>query len=197
VKFHAVFWPIMLKAMGLPLPKQILVHGWWQKDGAKISKSTGNIIDPIAVIDEWGLDAFRFYVLRELDIGPDGNWTDAGFKSRYQAELANGLGNLVNRSLSMLKRYRDFRGRDARMAQTKPASGRAAKPLGTRHARQSIRGPDRAVQARQGPGAGHAARRSALQSDGNLPGAGGSALAIPARHGGENLRATRFDRRSG
>ncbi|HEX5398323.1 MAG TPA: methionine--tRNA ligase, partial [Verrucomicrobiae bacterium] len=107
VKFHAVYWPIMLKAMGLPLPKQILVHGWWQKDGAKISKSTGNVVDPVAVINEWGLDAFRFYVLRELDIGPDGNWTDAGFKARYQAELANGLGNLVNRSLSMLKRYRN------------------------------------------------------------------------------------------
>lgn len=107
VKFHAVYWPIMLKALGLPLPKQLLVHGWWQKDGAKISKSTGNIVDPIAVINEWGLDAFRFYVLRELDIGPDGNWTDAGFKARYSAELANGLGNLVNRSLSMLKRYRN------------------------------------------------------------------------------------------
>jgi methionyl-tRNA synthetase len=107
LKFHAVFWPIMLKAMGMPLPKQLLAHGWWQKDGEKISKSTGNIVDPIAVIDEWGLDAFRFYVLRELDIGPDGNWTDAGFKARYQAELANGLGNLVNRSLSMLKRYRN------------------------------------------------------------------------------------------
>jgi methionyl-tRNA synthetase len=107
LKFHAVYWPIMLKAMGLPLPKQILVHGWWQKDGAKISKSTGNVVDPIAVINEWGLDAFRFYVLRELDIGPDGNWTDAGFRSRYQSELANGLGNLVNRSLSMLKRYRN------------------------------------------------------------------------------------------
>jgi methionyl-tRNA synthetase len=107
LKFHAVFWPIMLKAMGLPLPKQILVHGWWQKDGAKISKSTGNIVDPVAVIAEWGVDAFRFYVLRELDIGPDGNWTDAGFKTRYAAELANGLGNLVNRSLSMLKRYRN------------------------------------------------------------------------------------------
>jgi len=107
VKFHAVYWPIMLKALGLPLPKQLLVHGWWQKDGAKISKSTGNIVEPVAVINEWGLDAFRFYVLRELDIGPDGNWTDAGFKSRYSAELANGLGNLVNRSLSMLKRYRN------------------------------------------------------------------------------------------
>lgn len=106
LKFHAVYWPIMLKAMRLPLPKQLLVHGWWQKDGAKISKSTGNIVEPLKVIDEWGVDAFRFYVVRELDIGPDGNWTDAGFAARYQAELANGLGNLVNRSLSMLKRYR-------------------------------------------------------------------------------------------
>jgi methionyl-tRNA synthetase len=106
LKFHAVFWPIMLKAMGLPLPKQVLAHGWWQKDGQKMSKSSGNVVDPNAVIDEWGVDAFRFYVVRELDIGPDGNWTDAGFKARYQAELANGLGNLVNRSLSMLKRYR-------------------------------------------------------------------------------------------
>lgn len=107
VKFHAVYWPIMLKAAGLPLPRHLLVHGFWQKDNAKISKTTGNIVDPVAVIDEWGVDAFRFYVLRELDIGPDGNWTDAGFAARYQAELANGLGNLVNRSLSMLKRYRN------------------------------------------------------------------------------------------
>jgi methionyl-tRNA synthetase len=106
VKFHAVYWPIMLKATGLPLPKKLLVHGFWQKDNAKISKSTGNIVDPIVVIAEWGLDAFRFYVLRELDVGPDGNWTDTGFAARYQAELANGLGNLVNRSLSMLQRYR-------------------------------------------------------------------------------------------
>lgn len=107
VKFHCVYWPIMLKAMGAPLPKQVLVHGWWQKDGEKMSKSTGNIVDPMAVIQEWGVDAFRFYVVRELDIGPDGNWTDAGFQARYSAELANGLGNLVNRSLSMLKRYRN------------------------------------------------------------------------------------------
>ena len=106
VKFHAVYWPIMLKAMEVPLPKQILVHGWWQKDGAKMSKSTGNVVEPVAVIDEWGVDAFRYYVVRELDLGPDGNWTDSGFASRYTAELANGLGNLVNRSLSMLKRYR-------------------------------------------------------------------------------------------
>jgi methionyl-tRNA synthetase len=109
LKFHAVYWPIMLKAMGLPLPRQVLAHGWWQKDGQKLSKSTGNIVDPSAVIDAWGLDAFRYYLVRELDIGPDGNWTDAGFRARYQSELANGLGNLVNRSLAMIQRYRGGR----------------------------------------------------------------------------------------
>jgi methionyl-tRNA synthetase len=107
VRFHAIYWPIMLRASGIPLPKQVLTHGWWQKDGAPMSKTTGNVVDPVAVVDEWGVDALRYYVLRELDIGPDGNWTDAGFRARYQAELANGLGNLVNRSLSMLKRYRN------------------------------------------------------------------------------------------
>lgn len=107
LKFHTVYWPIMLKAMGVPLPKLVLAHGWWQKDGQKISKTTGNVVDPVAVIAEWGVDAFRYYVTRELDIGPDGNWTDAGFQSRYHAELANGLGNLLNRSISMLKKYRD------------------------------------------------------------------------------------------
>lgn len=106
LKFHAVFWPIMLKAAGLPPPRQVVAHGWWQKDGQKLSKTTGNVVDPIAVVGEWGVDAFRYYVTRELDLGPDGNWTDAGFAARYQAELANGLGNLVNRSLKMLKSYR-------------------------------------------------------------------------------------------
>jgi methionyl-tRNA synthetase len=106
LKFHTVYWPIMLKAAGLPVPRQVLVHGWWQKDGQKLSKTTGNVVDPVAVVDDWGVDAFRYYVTRELDLGPDGNWTDAGFAARYQAELANGLGNLVNRSLKMLKSYR-------------------------------------------------------------------------------------------
>lgn len=107
LKFHAVYWPIMLKAAGLELPKQVLVHGWWQKDNQKMSKSTGNVVDPMTVIDDWGVDAFRYYVVRELAIGPDGNWTDEGFATRYGAELANGLGNLMNRSLSMLNRYRE------------------------------------------------------------------------------------------
>ena len=107
LKFHAVYWPIMLRALGAPLPSKLLTHGWWQKDGAKLSKSTGNVVDPLAVIEEWGLDAFRYYLVRELAIGPDGNWTDEGFRVRYNAELANGLGNLLNRSVNMLNRYRD------------------------------------------------------------------------------------------
>lgn len=107
LKFHAVYWPIMLKAAGLPLPKQVLVHGWWQKDGEKISKTTGNTVDPLTIIDEWGLDAFRYYVIRELDIGPDGNWTDEGFAGRYESELVKGVGNFINRSLTMLGKYRD------------------------------------------------------------------------------------------
>lgn len=106
IKFHAVYWPILLRAAGLPLPRQLLVHGWWQKDGQKLSKTTGNVVDPAAVANAWGTDAFRYYVTRELDIGPDGNWTDAGFAARYESELANGLGNLVNRAISMLRRYR-------------------------------------------------------------------------------------------
>ncbi len=109
LKFHAVYWPIMLRAAGLSLPRQILVHGFWQKDGQKMSKSTGNVVDPVAIVEEWGVDAFRYYVVRELDVGPDGNWTDEGFRQRYAAELANGLGNLVNRSLSMLRKYRSGR----------------------------------------------------------------------------------------
>src|SRR6185436_18011139 len=129
LKFHAVYWPIMLKAIGLPLPKKLLVHGFWQKEGEKISKSTGNIVDPVAVIQEWGVDAFRFYVTRELDIGPDGNWTDAGFAARYQAELANGLGNLVNRSLSMLKRY---------LGGMVPARSQELAPDATRAAAQTV-----------------------------------------------------------
>src|ERR1043166_4573066 len=72
LKFHAVYWPIMLKAAGAPLPRKVPVHGWWQKDGQKMSKSTGVVVDPIAVIADWGLDAFRYYVVRELEIGPDG-----------------------------------------------------------------------------------------------------------------------------
>ena len=103
--FHAGYWPIMLKAAGIPLPKQIVAHGWWTRDGQKMSKSVGNVVDPVAVVEEWGADALRYYLLRELPIGSDGDWSDANFERRYNGELANDLGNLVNRSLSMINRY--------------------------------------------------------------------------------------------
>jgi methionyl-tRNA synthetase len=106
LKFHAVYWPIMLKALGASLPRTLLTHGWWQKDGKKLSKSTGNVVDPVGVATDWGSEAFRYYVVRELDIGPDGNWTDAGFAERYNSALANGIGNLLNRTINMLQKYR-------------------------------------------------------------------------------------------
>ena len=160
----------MLKAMGLA-PAQTNPRARLVADGRrrrKISKSTGNTVDPIAVIDEWGLDAFRFYLVRELAIGPDGNWTDAGFQARYQSELANGLGNLLNRSLSMLKSYREgvvperseeLQAETAKIvAETRSSSGTKPPPGGlgqhlvAGQPRQSICRPDRAVQTRQGPG---------------------------------------------
>jgi len=107
IRFHTVYWPAFLMSAGIELPRRVFAHGFINVKGEKMSKSVGNVVDPIAVIDEWGLDAFRFYVVRELAIGPDGNWTDEGFEMRYESELAKKLGNLLNRSLSMLNRYRD------------------------------------------------------------------------------------------
>jgi methionyl-tRNA synthetase len=102
---HAVYWPIMLKALDLPLPKQFLVHGWWQISGEKMSKSTGNVIDPLQLIETYGADAFRYYVLREMSVGHDADFSVEQFAQRYRSDLANDLGNLVNRSLAMLQRY--------------------------------------------------------------------------------------------
>ncbi len=100
----------LVDVWNVPANKQVVLIAGTQEGQGPCPRGLGgcvDIVDPVVVINEWGLDAFRFYVLRELEVGPDGNWTDAGFKSRYQSELANGLGNLVNRSLSMLKRYRN------------------------------------------------------------------------------------------
>jgi methionyl-tRNA synthetase len=103
---HAVYWPIMLKALGLEQPKQFLVHGWWMNRGAKMSKSTGNIVDPTPYVEKFGGDVFRYFVMREISLGQDADFTDEKFLQRYQSDLGNDLGNLVHRSLSMLQRYR-------------------------------------------------------------------------------------------
>ena len=103
---HAVYWPIMLKALDLPLPKQLIVHGWWMNRGAKMSKSVGNVIDPEPYIEKFGPDALRYFALREMALGQDADFTDEKLLQRYQSDLANDLGNLVQRALSMIHRYR-------------------------------------------------------------------------------------------
>lgn len=102
---HAVYWPIMLKAAGLPQPESILAHGWWSINGSKMSKSTGNFIDAGEYVDKFGVDALRYFLIREMSVGQDSDFSHAQFLIRYTAELANNLGNLVNRTLNMTNRF--------------------------------------------------------------------------------------------
>ncbi len=102
---HSVYWPIMLKAAGVPLPKSLLVHGWWLKSGQKMAKSTGNVVDPLDLIGQFGPDAFRYFVTREMNVGQDSDFSLELFLSRYNSDLANDLGNLVSRVLNMIGRY--------------------------------------------------------------------------------------------
>lgn len=107
LKFHAVYWPIMLMALGLPMPKTVFAHGWWLMDNKKMSKSIGNVVDPLDLISEFGADALRFYLLREVPPGLDGDFNFDNFITRYNSELANDLGNLVSRATAMLKKFND------------------------------------------------------------------------------------------
>ncbi|HXA14556.1 MAG TPA: methionine--tRNA ligase [Opitutaceae bacterium] len=102
---HAVYWPIMLHAAGLPPPRALLVHGWWTQRGAKMSKSTGNALNPLDLVTEFGVDAFRYFLVREMNVGQDSDFTREQFLVRYNSELANNLGNLVNRTLNMTTRF--------------------------------------------------------------------------------------------
>ncbi len=102
---HSVYWSTMLMALGLPLPRNIFAHGWWTRDGKKMSKSLGNVIDPNEVVDSYGVDAFRYFVLREVPFGLDGDFSEASFITRFNTELANDLGNLLSRVLTMIGKY--------------------------------------------------------------------------------------------
>ena len=102
---HAVYWPIMLQAAGLPLPHGLIVHGWWLQSGEKMSKSTGNALNPLDLVTEFGADAFRYFLIREMNVGQDSDFTREQFLVRYNSELANNLGNLVNRTLNMTTRF--------------------------------------------------------------------------------------------
>ncbi|MGH6662584.1 MAG: methionine--tRNA ligase [Rhodospirillales bacterium] len=104
LRFHAVYWPVFLMAAGLQPPKRVFAHGWWTNEGQKISKSVGNIIDPIALVKTYGLDPVRFFLLREVPFGNDGDFSHAAIVNRMNGELANDYGNLAQRVLSMIAR---------------------------------------------------------------------------------------------
>jgi methionyl-tRNA synthetase len=104
---HTVYWPTMLDAIGLPQPEMIYAHGWWNVEGVKMSKSLGNVVNPMDMLEKYGVDAFRYFLIASMTMGQDASFSEDLFVSRFNSELANDLGNLLSRVLNMLNRYHD------------------------------------------------------------------------------------------
>ncbi|MBQ6434657.1 MAG: methionine--tRNA ligase [Synergistaceae bacterium] len=107
IRFHCVIWPLILIALGINLPVEVIAHGWWTHEGEKMSKSKGNVINPFEMVKEYGLDPFRYFLLREVPFGNDGDFSQLALVGRINSDLANDLGNLLNRTLQMIKNYRN------------------------------------------------------------------------------------------
>ncbi len=145
LRFHCVYWPAFLMSAGLPLPEQIFGHGWWLRDEAKMSKSIGNVVRPDYLIERFGADSLRYFLAREMAFGQDASYSDEAFLDRYNADLANALGNTASRTLSMTGRYLDGKVPAVRDEGPVPATAREAVAAYRKHMDSAE--PNRALEA--------------------------------------------------
>jgi methionyl-tRNA synthetase len=145
LRFHCVYWPAFLMSAGLPLPQRVFGHGWWLRDEAKMSKSIGNVVRPDALVDRFGADALRYFLAREMAFGLDSGFSDEAFVERFNADLANALGNTASRTAAMVDRYLD--GRVPARSDDGPIPGAAAAAVDEYHRRVEALEPHRALEA--------------------------------------------------
>ena len=145
LRFHCIYWPAFLMSAGLPLPKQVFGHGWWLRDDAKMSKSIGNVVRPDYLIEKFGADSLRYFLAREMAFGQDSSFSDEAFVERFNADLANALGNTASRTVAMVGRY--LGGRVPSVSSDGPIPEAAAKAVQEYHRRIGALEPHRALEA--------------------------------------------------